>query len=124
MAADDLQLKKVLEAIEREKGIDRSVLIDTIESAVLKAARKKLGMNLDLEARYNEEKGEIEVFRWLRVVSTIEDPDREIELEEARQKLDQNCDVDDELGEKIDTSDLDASLLARQTAERDHPPRP
>jgi len=117
MAADDLQLKKVLEAIEREKGIDRSVLIDTIESAVLKAARKKLGMNLDLEARYNEEKGEVEVFRWLRVVSTIEDPDREIELEEARQKLDQNCDVDDELGEKIDTSDF--GRIAAQTAKQE-----
>ncbi|MCB9639488.1 MAG: transcription termination/antitermination protein NusA [Myxococcales bacterium] len=117
MAADDLQLKKVLETIEREKGIDRNVLIDTIESAVLKAARKKLGMNLDLEARFNEDKGEVEVFRWLRVVEVVEDSAREIGLEEARQKLDQNCDINDELGEKVDTSEF--GRIAAQTAKQE-----
>ena len=117
MASEEFQLKKVLEMIEKEKGIDRNTLIDTIESAVLKAARKKLGLGLDLEARFNEEKGEVEVFRWLRVVDEVEDGDREISVEEARQKLDPNCDVNDELGAKIDISEF--GRIAAQSAKQE-----
>ncbi|MEM1007594.1 MAG: transcription termination factor NusA [Myxococcota bacterium] len=119
MASETWKLKKVLEQVEKEKGIDRQILIDTIENAVLKAARKhkSLGPNLDLEARYNEEKDEIEVFRWLRVVEDVQDEDREISLEDARKKLDQDCNVKDELGEKIDPSIF--GRIAAQTAKQE-----
>lgn len=99
-------LKKVLETVEKEKGISRHLLIDAIKEAVLTAAKKKLSPRFELESRFNEEKGEVEVFRWLRVVDLVRDPFREISLEEARLRLDPTCNLDDELGEKLDTSDL------------------
>lgn len=113
---DTPQLKKVIDQVEKEKGISRSILIDAVEAAILSAARKKMGSQFDLEARYNEENGEVEVFRWVRVVEHVQSPQREISLEEARERLDPDCSPDDELGEKVDTSDF--GRIAAQTAKQ------
>ena len=114
--AIEFNLKKLLQDIEKEKGIKREILLEAIESAVLSAARKKLGAQFDMEARYNDEGGEVEVFRWLHVVDEVEDPYREIKLEEARERLDPDCNIDDELGEKLDTSQF--GRIAAQTAKQ------
>lgn len=115
-ALDVPPLKKVIDQVEKEKGISRSILVDAVEAAILSAARKKLGAQLDLEARYNEENGEVEVFRWVRVVDEVLNPQREVALEEARERLDPDCSADDELGEKMDTSSF--GRIAAQTAKQ------
>ena len=56
-----------------------------MEEAVLSASKKKFGNHLELEARYNEELGEIEIFRFKTVTEKVEDPDLEILLEEAKE---------------------------------------
>jgi N utilization substance protein A len=109
-------LKKVIDQVEKEKGIKRSILVDAVEAAILSAARKKLGNQLDLEARYSDESGEVEVFRWVRVVDDVINPQREIALDEARDRLDPDCNLDDELGEKMDTSSF--GRIAAQTAKQ------
>ena len=62
------ELKKVLDQVSREKGVDQQVLIRTLEEAVKTAARKKLGPDYDLEVNFNDEVGEIEVFEFKEVV--------------------------------------------------------
>ncbi len=111
-----INLKKAIEQVEREKGIDRQILIDAVEAAILSAARKKLGHEFDLEARFSEQSDEVEVFRWVRVVADVENESREISLEEARERLDPEANLDDELGEKIDTSTF--GRIAAQTAKQ------
>ncbi len=111
-----LNLKKALQEIEKEKGLKREDLLEAIESAVLTAARKKLGSKYDMEAKYNEDNGEVEVFRWFQVVEKVKDPHREISLEEARERLDSEANIDDELGEKLDTSSF--GRIAAQTAKQ------
>ena len=37
------ELKRVIDQVSREKGLDREVLIKTLEEAVKAAARKKIG---------------------------------------------------------------------------------
>lgn len=57
------ELLLVLDYIEREKGIDKSVIISAIESALLSAARKRFGEDKDLVVNIDEKTGQIQVMR-------------------------------------------------------------
>ncbi len=98
MVAD---LSKVIDQVSREKGVDREVLIKTLEEAVKAAAKKKLGPNYDLEVNFNDEMGEIEVFEFKEVVAKLTDAEVQITLEEA-QEIDPDSEIGDSLGVKMD----------------------
>lgn len=108
-------LNHVLEQIHKEKGIPKESLIEAIESAMLSAARKKMGFYGDLEAQFNPDLGEVELFQFKIVVENVEDDDVDIGLEEA-QKLDPEAQIGDELGVKVDSSVL--GRIAAQTAKQ------
>jgi len=108
-------IKRVVEQVSRDKGIDRQVLIKTMEEALKSAARKKLGVNVDIEVQYNEELGEIEVFQFKDVVKEVTEPDLEMSLEEGR-KLDPGCEEGDSLGAKMDT--MTFGRIAAQSAKQ------
>ncbi|MCK9274428.1 MAG: transcription termination factor NusA [Syntrophales bacterium] len=97
-------LKRLIELMGKEKGIDKEVIIDALETAVLTAAKKKMGQDLELEAVYNEEAGEVEVFQFKTVVNTVVNPDTQISLEDAREALDEDAELGDSLGMKIETN--------------------
>ncbi|PIE57155.1 MAG: transcription termination/antitermination protein NusA [Desulfobulbus propionicus] len=109
-------LKRILDQICRDKGIDRALLIDAIEEAVRSAVRKKYGARRDIEVQFNEELGEIEVFQYRTVVAEVEDEETEIALEEAR-LLDPDVEIDDDLGEKMN-SIADLGRIAAQSAKQ------
>lgn len=109
------EIKRVVEQVSKDKGIDYSVLIKTLEEALASAARKKLGKNADIEVQYNEETGEIEVFQFKEVVEDVLDPDVEVTLQEGR-KLDSECEIGDSLGQKVDTSTF--GRIAAQSAKQ------
>ena len=81
-------LNFVIEQVEREKGISREVIVDAVETAVLTAVKRKMGQEVELEAQFNPETGEIEVFQFRTVVEEVEDPEREISLEVSEAALD------------------------------------
>ena len=108
-------LNYVIEQVGKEKGIPKETLIAALEEAILSASKKKYGSHLDLEAKYNEEMGEIEVFQFKRVVEGIDEADVEISIEEARVH-DPECEIGDSIGVKLDTSSL--GRIAAQTAKQ------
>jgi len=109
-------LKRIIDQISRDKGIEKALLIEAIEEAVRSAARKKYGSRRDIEVQYNEETGEIEVFQYRTVVEDVEDEETEISLEDARH-LDPEIELEDDLGEKIlDIADL--GRIAAQSAKQ------
>ncbi|OGQ45201.1 MAG: transcription termination/antitermination protein NusA [Deltaproteobacteria bacterium RIFCSPLOWO2_02_44_9] len=110
-----LNLNNVIEQVGKDKGLDKSVLIDAIESAMVKAAEKKHGQNKVIEAHFNEELGEIELFQFKTVVEHVANPDMEISLEEAAE-LDPEAASGDSLGIKLDTSEF--GRIAAQTAKQ------
>lgn len=114
--ASSFDLEALLSQIGRDKGIDRKVLIEAVESAMLSAARKHFGHNLNLECKYNEESGEIEVMQFKVVVGEIQDPGTQISVEDARREYDAEAMEGDELGKKLDTSVL--GRIAAQTAKQ------
>jgi N utilization substance protein A len=111
-----LELKRIIDQISRDRGFDKQLLIEAIEEAVQSAARKKLGSRRDIEVRYNDEYGEVEVFQFRSVVEQAEDEQTEISFEEAI-ALDPDVQIGDELGEKMeDITDL--GRIAAQSAKQ------
>jgi N utilization substance protein A len=108
-------LKHTIDQIVKEKGIDKRVILEALEQAVLSAANKKYRNTRDLEAHYNEEIGEVELFEFVTVVDEVMDSYREIDLEEAKE-VDPEVEIGDSLGMKIDASDF--TRIAAQTAKQ------
>ncbi len=110
-----LDLKRIIEQVGRDKGIKREILIEALEDATLTAAKKKFGFQRELEAHYNEELGEIEVFEFKEVVERIKDPYIQISLEDAR-NLDPEAQLGDSLGLKLEAKDF--GRVPAQTAKQ------
>ena len=108
-------LKRVIDQVSREKGVDRNVLVQTLEEAVKAAARKKWGPNYDMEVTYNDEAGEIEVFEFKTVVEKVTNEHVEISTEEAHQ-VDPESEPGDSLGIKMDTDEF--GRIAAQSAKQ------
>jgi N utilization substance protein A len=113
MLASDL--RRVIEQVSRDRGIDRDILIKTLEDALKSAAKKKFGTEVDIEVHYNEELGEIEVFQFKDVVEEVTEPDLQLSFEEGR-KLDPGCELGDSLGTKMDTTTF--GRIAAQSAKQ------
>ena len=108
-------LSRAIEQIVKDKGISREVLIEASEKSIEAAARKMLGPNTDIEARYNEELGEVELFEFKTVVEELEDEEVEISLEEA-QELVPGVEPGESLGIKLNLDGF--GRIAAQTAKQ------
>jgi N utilization substance protein A len=108
-------IKRVVDQVSRDKGIEREVLIRALEEALKSAAKKKFGNKMEIEVQYNEEAGEIEVFQFKDVAEVVTEPALQISLEEGR-KLDPECEIGDSLGTKMDTTTF--GRIAAQSAKQ------
>jgi N utilization substance protein A len=111
-----IDLGSIMAQIGRDKGIDRQLLVEAVESAMLSAARKHFGHSLNLEAKFNEDTGEVEVVQFRVVVDEVQDLGSQISFESARAQLDPDAMVGDEIGERLDTAKL--GRIAAQTAKQ------
>jgi transcription termination/antitermination protein NusA len=109
------ELKRLIDQVSREKGIDRQTLIHTLEEAIKSAIKKKYGGKLDLDVTFNEEFGELEAFLFKEVAEPVTDPEKQISLEEAL-KMDPETEIGDELGVRMDTDTL--GRIAAQSAKQ------
>ena len=110
-----LELKRVIDQVSRDKGINKEVLISTLVEAIASAAKKKLGLKTEIEVNYNEDLGEIEVFEFKEVADKVKDPNTQISIEEGK-KMDPECEVGDSLGIKMETSSF--GRIAAQSAKQ------
>lgn len=119
MSAENLfsDLNRMIETIGKDKGIDRQLIVDAITQGMLMAAKKKYGNYREIEAQYNEETGEIELFEFKEVVEADKFVDEEVEIKmEDALSLDPDAQVGEYLGIKLDSRDLGriAAQAARQ----------
>ena len=103
-----------LDDFEKEKGIPKESFISALENALTFACKRNFGEANNVEVKLNPEKATIRVFAYKTVVETVEDPDRQISLEDARKvKEIYNIGdhfIDEELSPKL------FSRIAAQTA--------
>ena len=109
-------LKREIDQIAKDKGIDSNEIIGALEEAMIQAARKKHGQEKEIEARYNNDLSEIELFEFKEVVEDVRDASSQLSLREACRDYDPEAEVGDEIGVKMDTSDF-GRILA-QTAKQ------
>lgn len=119
MAADNVfsDLSRMIEMIGKDKGIEKQVVIDAIVQGMLMAARKKYGTYREIEAQYNEDTGEIDLFEFKEVVTPENFVDEEVEIKyEEALELDPEAQLGDFIGIKLDARDLGriAAQAARQ----------
>ncbi len=93
-------LNRVIEQVSKEKGMDRSVIIEALESAMLSAARRTFSQKR-IEAKFNPDLGEVELFEIKTVVDTVTNPETEVDLATARSTLDPEAQAGDELLSKL-----------------------
>ncbi|GFM36847.1 transcription termination factor NusA [Desulfovibrio psychrotolerans] len=110
-----MELKKAIDQISKDRGLDREMLVDTLEEAVRTSVVRKYGEDLDVEVSFNEESGEIEVFQFKIVTKDVENDLTQISLEEARQH-DPSVQLDDEMGFRLKVEDL--GRIAAQSAKQ------
>jgi N utilization substance protein A len=108
-------LKREIDQIAKDKGIDRDTIIGALEEAMRQAARKKFGQEREIEARFNADTGEIELFEFREVVEEKTDETTQITLAEACE-YDPEAQIGDEIGVKLDTAGF-GRILA-QTAKQ------
>ncbi|MFV0423634.1 transcription termination factor NusA [Oleidesulfovibrio sp.] len=110
-----MELKKAIDQISKDRGLDRSLLVETLEEAVRTSVTRKYGDELDLEVNFNEETGEIEVYQFKIVTEEVEDEITQIALEDAREH-DPSVQLDDEMGFRLKIEDL--GRIAAQSAKQ------
>jgi len=91
------EFMNALDALVKEKGIDRQIVIEAMETAMANAYKKNEGVPT-AKAKLNTETGELKLYTYKTVVEEVEDEESQISLEEARKIID-----DIELEETIDT---------------------
>ncbi|MFO7561263.1 MAG: transcription termination factor NusA [Enhygromyxa sp.] len=92
---ENVNLSTVIDAVCQEKNISRDVLVDTVEQAVATAA-KRVFADREIEASFDLETGNVNLFQVLYVVDRVELPMREISVEQAR-RAGLEAEVGDEL---------------------------
>jgi N utilization substance protein A len=104
-----------LDQLEREKKLNKALLISSIEAGLASAYKKEMGECRSVSAKINEEKARIDFFAYQTVVDGEPEEDSQLSLEEALD-IDPNAKIGDVLGEDITPKAL--SRIAAQTAKQ------
>jgi N utilization substance protein A len=110
-----VDLNRVIDQVGKDKGIGKEILIEALENALLSAAKKEFGPQREIEARYNEQLGEVELFQFKTVVEQVANTYTEISVEDAHE-IDPEAQVGDSLGIKMDSASF--GRIAAQTAKQ------
>lgn len=110
-------MSRMIEALGKEKGINKDIVINAVTQGMLAAAIKKYGTYREIEAQYNEESGEVELFEFKEVVEDEKFIDDEVEIKFSEAgELDPHAQLGDSIGVRLESTDLGriAAQLARQ----------
>lgn len=112
------QIKEFLSALDfivKEKGIDRSIVVEAMEQGLAAAYKKNEGLQ-NIRVEVNSETGDIKVFKFKVVVEVVQNEKNEISLEDARKQV-----PEIELGETIEerlTTDKEFGRVAAGTCKQ------
>lgn len=102
----------------REKGIDKDVLGGILEEVFGLLIKKKYGEEAKFDVVVNMDRGDIELYLEREIVDKVEDPNKQISLEEVNRKGNEDdLDVGDDFVEKLELVSLGRRLitLAKQS---------
>jgi len=77
ISANRLELLQIADAVAREKGIEKEIVIASIEEAIQKAARSRYGQEHDIRVTIDTKTGETSIKRYVTVVEDDAELDEE-----------------------------------------------
>ena len=104
-----------LEQIASEKGIDKEILVNAIEAALLSAYKKNFGTSQNVKVNIDRGTGTVKVFALKTIVEEVKDETQEILLEDARR-----IDLKYQLGDvvEIEVTPRNFGRIAAQNAKQ------
>jgi len=112
---DYKELIMAMEELEKERGIKKDYLLESLETALLMAYKKNFDSRENAKVTINPESGEVHLYTVKTVVEEIEDDDLEITLKDAN-KIDKNLNIGDEA--YIEIVPKDFGRIAAQTGKQ------
>jgi N utilization substance protein A len=114
----NIDVKELIEAmdeLEKERGIKKDYLIESLEGALVSAYKKNFDSVDNVKVTINQETGDVHIYSVREVVEKSEDPLLEISIDEARQ-----INPKAEIGETVDLEIVpkDFGRIAAQTAKQ------
>jgi transcription termination/antitermination protein NusA len=103
MQPQTVNLNLILDQVAKDKGIERATLVSILEESIAMAAKKHFGIERNLKAHYDDEKGQIDLFQVLTIVADptpeapLPDPVNMVPFSIAREK---GIEVD--IGDELD----------------------
>ena len=111
ISANRLELLQIADAVAREKGIEKEVVIEAIEDALQKAARDRYGKEHDIRVKIDPKTGETSQKRVIEVVA--DDTELEGEIGKVQISIAKRTWRDAEIGKVLDA--LKAAGLEENT---------
>jgi len=111
------ELIMIIEQLGREKGIDKEVLFEALETALLSASRKSLGPADNVRIHIDRKTGDFRIYQRKQVVEEVTDPETQIALADAK-ALNPEAELGVELDLLQDRPLQDLGRIAAQTAKQ------
>src|SRR5439155_1658553 len=109
------ELIMIIEQLGREKGIDKEVLFEALETALLSASRKSVGPGDNVRIHIDRKTGDFRIYQRKQVVEEVTDPETQIALADAK-ALNPEAELGVELELLQDRPLQDLGRIAAQTA--------
>nr|WP_155670289.1 transcription termination factor NusA [Ornithinibacillus caprae] len=104
-----------IENLGKEKGIDKDILLEALEAALISAYKKNFKSATNVRVDLDESAGTMRVFSRKTVVDEVEDSQQEISLDEAK-KIDPNYELEDII--EVEVTPKDFGRIAAQAAKQ------
>jgi len=104
-------IMEALNQISRDKNLDMDYVLETVESALVAAAKKKYETNETIRAEIDRMSGEIKLYLTKKVVDTVTDPNIEIAVAQAEEFY-EDVEVGQELDFEVDFLDFGRNAIA------------
>lgn len=82
---DNVEFIEALSQIEKEKGIDKEIIFEAIETSLVSACKKNFGTSQNIKVVINRETGDVSCYAQKTVVEEVTDKMLEISLEDAKE---------------------------------------
>ena len=114
-AIDSTELIIAMEELEKDNGIPKDYLLESIETALVTAYKRNFDSAENVKVTMDRETGEIHVYAEKDVVEIVEDPQLQINLQDAK-----NINKNLEIGDKAEVEIIPKNFgrIAAQTAKQ------
>ncbi|MFD1455817.1 transcription termination factor NusA [Levilactobacillus lanxiensis] len=109
------ELLGALDVLETEKGIDKQIVIDALEAALVSAYKRNYDQAQNVEVNFDQRKGDIHVFAVKKVVDQVYDSRLEVSLDEAL-TINKGYEIGDDI--KFEVTPKNFGRIAAQTAKQ------